>query len=72
MTTQTAQTQQPGGERVESGRVESGSPGRWSRTGRERADQHWNCFNGNAGDTPERRGGAHNYGLSERIYAMLK
>ena len=67
MTTQTAQTQQPGGERVE-----SGSPGRWSRTGRERADQHWNCFNGNAGDTPERRGGAHNYGLSERIDGMLK
>ena len=33
-------------------------------------DQHWNCFKGNIGDTPERRGGAH-MGLAERIDTFL-
>ena len=29
------------------------------RKGHRQSDQHWNCFNGNIGETPERWGGAH-------------
>ena len=49
--------------------VESGSAGRCSLKGRERAvhrhsDEHWNCFKGNVGRTSERQDVANNnYGL---------
>ena len=35
------------------------------------SDQHWNCFKGNIGETPERRGGAHIMGLPEQIDIIL-
>ena len=35
--------------------------------GHRQSDQHWNCFKGNTGENPERRGRAH-MGLPERIY----
>ena len=34
------------------------------------SNQHWNCFKGNIGETPERRGGVH-MGLPERIDTIL-
>ena len=34
------------------------------------SDQHWNCFKGNVGGTPERRGGAHT-DFPERIDTIL-
>ena len=34
------------------------------------SDQHWNCFKGNIGETPERRGGSH-MGFPERIDTIL-
>ena len=36
------------------------------REGHRQSDEHWNRFKGNAGETSERRGGAH-MGFSERI-----
>ena len=38
--------------------------------GHRQSDQHWNCLNGNIGETPERQGGVH-MGLSEHIDAIL-
>ena len=40
------------------------------REGHRQSDKHWNCFKGNAGETSERRGGAH-MGFSERIDTIL-
>ena len=38
-----------------------------ARKGHRQSDQLWNCFKGNVGETPERRGGSH-MDLPERIY----
>ena len=37
-----------------------------ARKGHRQSDQLWNCFKGNVGETPERRGGSH-MGLPELI-----
>ena len=34
-----------------------------TREGHHQSDEHWNCFEGQIGETSERRGGVHNYGL---------
>ena len=41
-----------------------------TRKGHRQSNQHWNCFKGNIGDTPERRCGAH-MGFPERIDTIL-
>ena len=41
-----------------------------TRKGHRQSDQHWNCFKGNTGETPEKRGGAH-MGLPERVDTIL-
>ena len=33
------------------------------KEGHRQSDKHWNCFKGNVGETFERWGRAHNYGL---------
>ena len=48
--------------------VERGSARRSSvlertREGHRQSDEHWNRFKGDAGETSERRGGTHSYGL---------
>ena len=53
-------------DRLEERGVERGSARRSSlkeREGHRQSDEHWNCFKGNVGETSERRGGAHDYGL---------
>ena len=42
----------------------------WTREGHRQSDEHWNRFKGNAGETSERRGGAH-MGFSERMDTIL-
>ena len=34
-----------------------------TREGHRQSDEYWNCFKGSLGETFERRGGVHNYGL---------
>ena len=41
-----------------------------TREGHRQSDEHGNCFKGNAGETSERRGGAH-MGISECIDTIL-
>ena len=41
-----------------------------TRKGHRQSDQHWNCFKGNIGEIPQRRGGAL-MGLPERIDTIL-
>ena len=41
-----------------------------TREGHLQLDEHWNCFNGNIGDSSERRGGART-GFSARIDTIL-
>ena len=62
-------------DRLAEKRVERGSAQRSSLRGRKRAianqTKQWNCFKGNIGESPERRGGAH-MGFPECvIYTIL-
>ena len=41
-----------------------------TREGHRQSDKNWNRFNGDVGETSERRGGAH-MGFSERIDTIL-
>ena len=67
----TSHHRSPGGERHRKGKHSTIFLERM-RKGHRQWDQHWNCFKGNTGETPEKQGGAHIYmGLPERIDTIL-